>query len=333
MKKMIALMALIALCFSMTACGKEKHDTENKAETVPSIVKPDKVEKPPKPDSDTEKSDNPSKVENDTEKDTVSSTVLETVTVKEYTIAYVGAEKMKNDGEDTLCVFYEFTNNSDESISASYAIKFDAVQNNAVLDKSFASGNADELYYDILKVRPGCTIRCAEEVILENDSDDVYWTVFDWGSEEQTTVFALDDLPGVPAEEYVLETIDDPTWIEDWSDEGDIDNAHVFIDAPQTTENYAGEELIRVVVEFTNNSSEDLNPLFEMPISAYQDGVALETGFAKVSSDSDNAYYDDVAPGKTVTVSQCFVVRTRSPIEVELGYDDEIGTMFRYTGE
>jgi hypothetical protein len=53
-------------------------------------------------------------------------------------------------------------------------------------------------------------------------------------------------------------------------------------------------------------------------MDAYQDGIELETGYPAETSASDTAYSEDVAPGETVYVSMCFVLRSDSIVEVEV---------------
>ena len=143
------------------------------------------------------------------------------------------------------------------------------------------------------------------------------------------------NLPGRPADEFVIPLVADPQWISDWSDLGVVDDEYnVYIDSAVITEGYDGELLIRVYIDFTNNSAEETSCFMALYPSAYQDGVGLVTGYPMDDVAEDDLYYEDVAPGATVHCSIVWELRSTSPVEIEIPNmwaDGGVGCIFSFT--
>ena len=110
-----------------------------------------------------------------------------------------------------------------------------------------------------------------------------------------------------------------------------VDNTYVLIDRAEIVDGYDGGQLIRVILQFTNNSEESQSFWSVGGIYVYQDGIQLDMGSPATSSETDIAYTEDVAPGETVSVSMCFALRSESIVEVEvadLWSDMDLGCRF-----
>lgn len=78
------------------------------------------------------------------------------------------------------------------------------------------------------------------------------------------------------------------------------------------------ENVIFVLLEYQNNSSESNSPCFEFSINAFQDGVELESSY---SSNTPDDYHDSltkVQPGSTLKYYDTFEYSGSSPIDVEV---------------
>ena len=101
-------------------------------------------------------------------------------------------------------------------------------------------------------------------------------------------------------------------------EQGSLDGeCAISIRSAQIVDGYYGD-CIRFYVDFTNLSSEDQSPFWATTIIAYQDGVEMPVTHNVNSVDEDLVFYDDVAPGQTVTFSMCYELRSENPVEFEV---------------
>ena len=77
-------------------------------------------------------------------------------------------------------------------------------------------------------------------------------------------------------------------------------------------------QVLRVYLDFTNNSKEATSFLMQASYRALQDGVSLQYSFPEESIPEDDNSSADVAPGDTLTMSFCFALRSDSPVEFEI---------------
>ena len=128
------------------------------------------------------------------------------------------------------------------------------------------------------------------------------------------------NLPGRPAADLEIAPIDDPTWTDEMSDEGDVDDVHVFIDTAELAEGYSGEDLIRIYFDFTNNGDEAGSLWWMTSIRVFQDGVQLSSGSPEDDVEEDENFTTDVEPGGSLRCAGCWELRSDSPVEIEV-YD------------
>ena len=91
----------------------------------------------------------------------------------------------------------------------------------------------------------------------------------------------------------------------------------VSIDRCEFVEEY-GQKMIRVYYTFTNQSDEETSFWMATYVEALQDGVQLLTGWSSEDVESDENMDVDIAPGETITASECYVLRSDSPVEVQV---------------
>lgn len=93
-----------------------------------------------------------------------------------YTVELLEAQKLTNyDGQELFVVFYNFTNNSEETISAAVALYIKAFQDGVQLDTGYLDEDhvPEGKTYDAdwKDLRPGTTLECYEEFVLTSTSD------------------------------------------------------------------------------------------------------------------------------------------------------------------
>lgn len=100
--------------------------------------------------------------------------------------------------------------------------------------------------------------------------------------------------------------------------DGEIGDFVCTIKSTEICKDSLGEDAIRVVYSFTNNSSEAISFDTALSESLYQDGIALQEPL--FSDNDDDTYYDvSIKPGVTKDVSKIYNLRDKeTTIEVEI---------------
>lgn len=108
----------------------------------------------------------------------VEAVVDNTAPAAKYDVELLDAQKLTSyDGEELLVVFYNFTNNSEDTTSATIALHFKAFQDGVQLDSGYLSEDglpADKAAtYDAdwKDIRPGTTIQCYAAFVPASTSD------------------------------------------------------------------------------------------------------------------------------------------------------------------
>ncbi len=241
--------------------------------------------------------------------------------IGEYYVEITGAENsVSYEGEPVVRVYYDFTNNSSKTVTPGTALDVLAYQDGAQLEYRSGVDTVEEYWNHMLGVRPGVTIRCADEFAYSEEGGDIHFKVTEWLGDNDDClegVSGSDAFIGAPASALEIKPITDPTWTDEMEWEGDMDGVYVLIDSAETDYGYDDEELFRFYVVITNNTDEEFNAngLF---YSAYQDGIEMEIGLPAESVESDDAIYENIQPGETLTVSYVYTMRSDSPVEVEV---------------
>jgi len=258
-------------------------------------------------------------------------------TLAGFEVTIVGAELFEDiDDKDAIRVYWDFTNTSDETVSPMSDLSVALEQEGFELTSTYDSSEDDVPEYgnSWLEVRPGVTIRCISEYSCKAAGEAIAFTIYDWYDEEDALTAEFDpaNMPGRPAEDWVAETIDDPQWVADMSDGGDVGDAYVFIESAEVVPGWSdGEEVIRVYFEYTNNAEEAENMWIATSFRAFQDGIELETDWADEDVEEDDNFSLDIEPGETIRCAETWALRSDSPIEVEVydsWTDEYIGCLF-----
>lgn len=330
-----ALLLVILLCLSMTACGentntgdsKEAEKTEESADAKTA----EKEEDQERASADAEEPD----------PEFADKKVVASGEFGDYKFEIVGAELAEDsDGNKGIRFWYDFSNNSkDETKSAFWTSSVIAYQDGEELETTdISDANYEEYgWNDTRNVRPGAKVRCMEDFSYEEDGGPIRFEIVKWNGDNKeivSLVYDLEELPGAPTDEIELAAVENPKWTKDYDREGDIDeDVHVLIDRSEEAEDEDGNTLIRIYVEITNNGEDPItaNDIFDP--YAYQDGLELEYGFANDAVEEDGNVSCEIFKGESLSVAYCYQLLSDSPVEVEgtlgSGSDEMIGCVFR----
>lgn len=256
----------------------------------------------------------------------------------DYDVSIVGAEPIVDmDGKEGIRIYWDFTNNSDDVVYPYEDLYIDLEQNGRLLDTTYCTYEDDAPEYgnDYLYLRPGVSIRCCSEFTCDMDGDPVTVSIYHWMDEEEKIMALYDpaDLPGRPDEDMLMETVSDPAWTESLPTEGEFDgDYYVSIDGAEVVKGWEeGTEVLRVYFTFTNNSEEEASMWWNTNVRAMQDGVEVLTDWPETDVEEDENFDLDIAPGESIRCSECYVIRSDSPIEIEVyefGEGAVLGTVF-----
>lgn len=250
-------------------------------------------------------------------------------------ISIVGAEHfVDSDGKDAIRVYYDFTNNTDETTYAGWEVELEVTQDGYEMNDTYASydNDVDEENNDYMYVRPGCTIRCVSEYSMKTTGGKIQFRYYDWWDDADVIVAEFDpaNLPGAPASPLTYAKVADPKWTAGMATAGTMEG--VYNVSIKSAEVVPGEDgnVLRVYFDYTNNSTEEESLFLAADIYGYQDGIEMEETYALNESDSDDLFWEDVAPGATVTASYCLQLRSDSPVEIEVSdwEGNYLGTVF-----
>ena len=317
MKKILALLLVLAMLLSMAACGKKEDTLETDDGNNPLAIDTTSVE--------------------GTEPDPWSYEFTQYGNVR---IKIVGAEATQNDwGEDLLRIFYDYTNTDDTANGhhPNTVLNFLSITQDGeeCITYDFQADDETALPEDLNHenyVQPGCTNRNTINILWNPNGGVVkvscYIMIGGWAYNKNDIKpfdFEIDpdNLMGAP-EPFVLPAITNPTYTSGMSASGKYDfplDSEISINDIELTKDYDGRDVIRVNLTVTNNGEEELTPAMMCLLELYQDGVSLPWVNATwdmdsdVVTDGDIAYEEDLYPGETVECSALFYPRNQNPVE------------------
>ncbi len=252
----------------------------------------------------------------------------------DFYIRVVGVEEFI-DSEDApaMRIYYDFTNNSDD-LSYGGTLTINATQSGFELVSTYASSEDDVPEYgnDWDYIYPGVTIRCIEEISYQPTAGPVSVEIEHWSGDESLS-FEIDpaDFPGRPETDWESEPVTDPMLTYELSDEGYIEDSYYFIGEAEPTE-VDGQPAIRVFVEYTNGTEEDMSCWLDSSFYAFQDGIELDQVWVE-ETEEDRMYREEIAPGETIDCAIVWTLNSRNPIEVyheDIWAETAIGARYDY---
>jgi len=247
------------------------------------------------------------------------------------TIEFLGAELFSDDDdEQALRVWFDFTNNTTETLRAWDYLSFDmsVQQGGQSLPQAFCPTDAeiDEEFNKKMNIRPGTVIRCVDQKKVSLEGGNV--TVILSADSELSWELDLNNLPGAPKEPLTLTPVSNPGWTDSLPLEGVYeDDYYIRIASAEVSKDGNGNRALRVTYEFTNNAAEEKSMWHVTEFWAYQDGIGGDIVWPSYadSTETDENFQDYLAPGETWMASNMFRLYTDSPLEVEI-VDSKGGT-------
>lgn len=242
----------------------------------------------------------------------------------DYSVILQSIEKFTDSqGNPAIRLYYDFTNNSSYTCTSADAMEWHIYQNEEKLSNVYPP-NGEKVSEDshaLLNVRPGYSVRCIRQVAFPDETAPIRVTLEDSKNNPLMDMeVTVDQITGAPEVPFEPALVADPQWLKDWPSEAVYHTDYVVaIQSTEVVEGYEGERMLRVYFDFTNNSEEANSYFFAIySTCVYQDGVELDNGFAAEMVESDNVYADKIDPGQSITLSYCYVLRTDSPVEIEV---------------
>ena len=339
MKRSLSLLLALAVLITLCACDSAAESAETASGAEPSAVseqtsvvedtpKAVSAEKPeltvaavpdPEPESDPAPfQEQPSASEEPTEGALLMGDIpLDPVSgdLDDYHFTILGAESFTTyEGEPGIRFYYDFTNNSDAPTCAWIETDISAYQDGEELEYGWVLDDVPENGNDLLDVMPGITIRCVEEYNLRSDTPLVEFHIQQlWGDDEIVMQFDLNNLQGRPADDWEIELIPEPEWDASIPQNG----TDITLLDYSFVEDYAGEPMLRIYYNYTNNSQDTADSFFFVcSVLVMQDGIELTSDFNYDDVPEEENTMTDVEPGESIDVANCFKLRTESPVTV-----------------
>lgn len=287
MKKRWTLFLALLLIFALCAC-KDKTEADTTPEPEPTeTVAPTETPEPAK-------------------------TELGSGSFESFSASFVGAEKFTAaDGGDALRVYFDFTNRSEESVSAIELLLYSAVQDGKTLNWAESAEPLEEDGNLSLRLQPGHKIRCVLQYALVSNST-VAVSLEDSQNHSVSALLPLDQLPGAP-EPLESEQTQTQTQETTLPQECTLSGVYpVAITGGELEDTDAGRT-VTVAIDFTNPSNPESAFVWDwMRLYVYQDGVELTL------LDPEQDAFAKAAYGETVTCRSTYALRSDSPVLVEL---------------
>ena len=227
-----------------------------------------------------------------------------------YHVEMVGATATD---DSLLYVFYTFSNHSDTLTSALLHAVPSATQNGAELPECYElEESVPGFDCNDLGVLPGCTAGCLAVFRFEPSEGPVTVRVQDvWDSGEiLTAVLDLSDLPETPEATFSPEPQLTPDRVNGLGMAGE-DIKIVFYEFSQQDD---GQTLLLLHMDYENHSDGADSFYLSASVEVLQDGIELRP----VPTQDDAEKRREVMPGESVHVTDCYLLRSYSPITVRI---------------
>lgn len=299
MKKLIVALMLLSLVLSFTGCGSSDQPQQTNApapgnettapieEATEGSLKIPEVTTPPAPEL---------KPEGDLGDAYVKISSFELCE------AY--------DGQPAILIVYTFTNNSEENEMAMTKLSDHAYQNGVELEAAFVYDREDiDTNADTKEIQPGASIDIPQIYLLSSETAPVEFEVIEAFSMNPGIVGTTFEI----SEGGVTELSKAPQGVQDIT----IGDYLVSIVSYRMTKDYKDRPVIVLELGFTNNGTDSESFGFSLDLTAFQNGIELETAIALDDVDS-HTRHAQIRPGAGVTVYCAYILTDESPVDFEL---------------
>ncbi len=240
-------------------------------------------------------------------------------TLGDYAFTILAAEHFTDqDGNPAIRFYLDFTNNGTEIKSLWDVTNLYAYQSGYELMETYADSEDDVAEYgnNYISIAPGVTIRCISEFAYQPEGGTVEFKIEGYTSDDILTMeFDPTALPGRPTEREVV-LIPNPTNTEGLSTEGVLEEVYgIKLLNYEVVPGYSVDKVVRVFIEFTNNSDEATSYFLAASELALQDGMEMVDGLAEESAEEEANTSVEIEPGQSITVATCYELTSDSPVE------------------
>lgn len=298
-KKIISLLLAILSILMFSACGGDEPTTDGTTEAPAN----DAVET--------------------TAEETTAAPVPGVGVVNECSVEILDMVKTVNyNDEDTVIIPVKFTNNGTKADAFATTCSLTAYQDGVEMSDAFSVDGVDSNV--MTKIQPGNSLIIYKMFLLNGEADvEVQITEYIAIDEPEYLVektfavadaLSIDKLPVLDNSNASDAPADSSNYIDSKGTLGDFD---VEIVSAEKGKNYDDSDAAIITVKWTNNSDEPAAFIYELNLTAYQNGVEM-TDAMMVDGVDSQASMNKIQPGKTVELKDAFVISGDSDIEVHI---------------
>ena len=317
MKRILALLTVLSMCLSLTACGSNRESAETVVDNAIQAFQSADQEQTQQYWGDTDFTETSDEL---TAEDEVYSQELLKKIAGGLTYTITGSSEDEDAGTATVTV--EFTNldmgaiMSDwvaDMISQAFGYAFlpeDQQPTDEELNQMYMDGLEDAMENhadDKVTNTVDISLSLVDDEWKINTTEDVVNAMVGGMMDFVDSMGGTAEDDAVPTETKRV----NPAVLGDYT---------VEIKSAVVTQDYDGNPAVVITYSWTNNSSETTSPMLSMSTSVFQDGIGMNSAFIYDDPAYDgDMYTTDVRPGTTVDVQEAFELNnTTSPIEVEI---------------
>lgn len=224
------------------------------------------------------------------------------------------------EGSPAILIGFTFTNNSEENESAMFALSYDAYQNGLQLESAIIADDSVYNSDDLMKeIKPGASLDVTAAYTLDSETAPVEFEV--------TECFGLDGAKLGKTFEIAEGGVTELSVAPGTETAQVVGDYAVSIISYRLGEDYEGKKAILIDLGFTNNSDDTTSYTFAIDLTAFQDGIELESAITS-GEGVGNSQLRNVKPGAGTAVTVAFLLTSdTSPVEIE------IEEYFSFSGE
>ena len=219
----------------------------------------------------------------------------------DYLVKYIRYELTSDyENNPAIALYFQFTNNSKETLSFSWTIMQQAFQDGIELDWAYYNGSNEAFENSSKDIKPGVTIDVCSVFILRNTDSDIELEMFEYSSDY---------------EEWLGETIviaegrTEPTATS--ANPAPLNNLGTYFvefTRYEVVKDFENNDAVAVYFNFTNNSAGSDNFLWAITSLAFQNGVELASTYTIQDIPEYNNCSRDIKPGVTIGVCMIYLL-------------------------
>ena len=234
-----------------------------------------------------------------------------TAVINDLEITVLGADCVREDGEDRIVFYYDVKNLSGE-IRFVWNYEFEAVQDGEFLEPVWGVESIPEEYYLNFDIAPGRTLRCATIFPINPEGGAAGLRVSCSGYDNVLLYYADPRNPGGAPEPFAFDA--DPT-VPEMFQELPEEAGDIKMEEAVFYKDEEGDSAVRFYFRFKNTSAEGAEGFYEWHNwSVFQDGISLPENQPDENEAEENNLWEEVLPGKDILCARSCKLRTGSPV-------------------